>query len=407
LTVIEIATSRLIQVRQQINRQVLLPAEMTVSFDADRLQTLRNIIESTQNDEDFQMLVVRLPRRQLNDLFGLLLTLKPEQSVMIEQILQIIKHRATHSLALTGWAFYQQHYFNSRLSTAMTYLLDTLIAKGEKDPYLLLCHHLKFDQNLPVSLASELINQHEKLHMTGNPWKLSTQLSLYSILSDSSFYLTLLLSFFTRCPVTLIAIESDLFAYCLEHVSEEDQANLLSILYSDFRLDAIYEPVNQAVYKLFISPLQNFDHPIWTSVSKSVRLHYRQWVLIDRLNQHIQDQNRKLLFYKPLQMQIINCELIDQKIMMLEFPKYYLVDHQDFSHRAIFYDRNTYQIALESKITAFELSQPGIDCPSAKEAMLMQKRANKALMMLDEINLLFARDFIEDHTNPKKRDSVI
>jgi len=46
-------------------------------------------------------------------------------------------------------------------------------------------------------------------------------------------------------------------------------------------------------------------------------------------------------------------------------------------------------------------------CPTAREIVLEQNRANKVLLKLEEVNLLYARDFIDMMLNPKKKGSVI
>ena len=69
---LRVSDSKLYSIRQQVVRQVPLPEEMTVQLDGARLQDLLYTIENAGEGEDFDLFVARLPRRQLNDLFGLL-----------------------------------------------------------------------------------------------------------------------------------------------------------------------------------------------------------------------------------------------------------------------------------------------------------------------------------------------
>lgn len=404
---LQVSDSKLIYVRQQVTRQVPLPEEMTVSLDADRLQALLGTIEDAVTEDDFRLLIARLPRRQLNDLFGLLLVVDTQQTGIVDRILEIVEKRSTRSLFKTGWAFYQQHFYSPELSAAMTRLSKPLIAKGEQDLVLSRIAALGCDNQLPIHLSAAWIEEQTKAKKHKTAWYLPTHLLEHAILPESPFFGALLRAYFTRCPVARIADDPELFARCLDQSSQQEQADLLSSLYPDYQLDPKYEAVNRAVLKRFGLPTPVQAHPVWMTTPPPVRQRFRQWALIDRLLQHIRDQKRKHLFYKPLLMKIQGYELLDAQTLALEFEHYTIVDHQDFSHRVIFYDRAIYLKKRLEQTPADELSMPWNGIPTAREAILLKLKADKAVLMLDEINLLYARDFIEEKANPGRRNSVI
>jgi len=404
---LQVSDSKLYRIRQQVTRQVQLPEEMTVSLDADRLQSLLSEIESATSNDDFQILVARLPRRQLNDLFGLLLVVESDQQQIIERIQTILERRATRSLAQIGWAFFQQHFFLAELATAMNRMTKALIEKGEKDLFLTRSQVLTCDAQYAIKLASAWLDEQAQARQQKTSWNLPTQLLEHNILADSPFFVALLRSFFTRCPVGIIATDAELFARCLDQSTDPEKADLLTALYADYRLEPAFDTVNRAVMKRFGMPQPTFEHPIWSVVASSVRQHFRQWALIDLVQKHIQDHKRKLLFYKPLLMQIENFELLDAQTLAVEFKQFYIVDHQDFSHRVIYYDRNKYLDARQKQTPVDELSMPWNGVFTAREAILKQQRVNQAVLMLDEINLLYARDFIQEQAGPVRKNSII
>jgi hypothetical protein len=86
------------------------------------LQALLGTIESAVSEDDFHLLVARLPRRQLNDLFGLLLVIDTQQSGVVGPHPRDPRETDDPVLIQNGWAFYQQHFFSPELSAAMTRL---------------------------------------------------------------------------------------------------------------------------------------------------------------------------------------------------------------------------------------------------------------------------------------------
>jgi hypothetical protein len=205
-------------------------------------------------------------------------------------------------------------------------------------------------------------------------------------------------AYFTRCPVARIADDPELFARCLDQSTQQEQADLLSSLYPDYQLESKYEAVTGSsssalAYRPRFRRTRLDDDPV-TGTQR-----FRQWALIDRLMQHIRDQKRKHLFYKPLLMQIQGYELLDAQTLALEFEHFTIVDHQDFSHRVICYDRPYYQKKRAEHTPADELSMPWNGIPTARESILLKLKTDKAVLMLDEINLLYARDFIDEKAN--------
>lgn len=534
---LHVSDSKLYTIRQQIVRQIPLPEEMTVQLDAVRLQELLQEIERVPEGEDFDVFVARLPRRELNNLFGLLLVVEaingesaarqpeyapdaqglvnaqadgfaaapvihpgnaaktepeapvasapgtpttpsgaaaslrstlasffrqakaanapvitpavnPEQGQPLsgsavaaatgsaafapagsvssvpagsaairlpedpnrlrERIYRILERRATLSLAQTGWTFYQQHFFQAELAEAMSRISRMLVAKGENEPFLLAGQSIGYGEDLPARLSARWLEDLGKpaAVLNGN-WSLARKLSEMAVMDGSRFTTLLLHAFFTRCPLERTAVEASLFSNCLELATTDEQASLLTALYGDYRLEPAFEHVNRAVLTHCRFPRKADSHPVWRVVSQQVRQHFRQWALIDMIRRHAEGQARKLSFYQPLLMRVLDCVQLAPDVLLLEFSQFYLVDHRDFSHQVMFYDRPTLEMARDGGTLPEELAIPSGYLATARDLILSQNRASKVLLKLEEVNLLFARDFIESMMNPPKRKSVI
>ncbi|MGI6298125.1 MAG: hypothetical protein ACOX1T_02805 [Saccharofermentanales bacterium] len=420
--------SKLHHVRQQVIRQQPLPEELSVRLDETRLQELLQLIETTATGDGFDLLVARLPRRQLNDLFGLLLVIEAPLSALTateqaqQRIQQIIERRATLSLAQTGWAFYQQHFYHVELAEAMARLNTALTAKGETPPFLALCGRFGCEESLPRQTAQFLLDEQQKpLSGVNGPWSLSSKLAELSVYAASRFGTLLLLEFFQLCPPELTAAETELFSQCLELAETAEKARLITAIYNEFRGDQKFLPLNQVILQQFgMPPAADQAKPkadpaaasadalqVWAIVPEQVRLNFRQWAMINLIGRQTVGQERKRALYQPLLMQLVNCCLLAPAVLLLEFPGFYLLDHQDFSHQVMYYDRPTLELALENKQDPAELAAPDGKVITARELVLAKNRGNRVLLRLEEVNLLFARDFLNSVLNPDSSDTFI
>lgn len=427
---LQVSDSKLHHVRQQIIRQQPLPEEFSVQLDETRLKELLRLIESVHDGDDFDLLVARLPRRQLNDLFGLLLVIDPSTTdtaaatSVVERINLILERRATLSLAQTGWAFYQQHFYNAELAAAMKRLCTALTQKGETELFISLCHRFGCTENLPQQIAALWVeDQNKPVNVLKNDWNLAGKLKELYVLAGNRFSTVLLLEFFNLCPPTRTAAESDLFGNCLDLAVLEEKAQLLIAIYSEYRLEQKYLPLNQVVLQQLGMPPTASDksgqnqgassyraekiNPVWSLVPDHVRQHFRQWALINLIGQHTVGQDRKRAFYQSFLMQLKDCCLLDPAVLLLEFPGFYILDHQDYSHQVMYYDRPTLELALEGQQNPAELAAPFGTVTTAREIMLSQNKSNRVLLRLEEVNLLYARDFINSILNPERRDTLI
>ena len=267
----------------------------------------------------------------------------PEDARRIkEHIYRILERRATLTLAQTGWVFYQQHFYHVELAEAMSRLCRTLVAKGENELFLQLCQHFGSGEELPAKIAAMWIEDlNRPINALNNAWTLSRQLADLGVVDGSRFATILLHDFFTRAPVERIAAEATLFGNGLESATVEEQTRLLTALYGDYRMEPAFTAANRTVLGVFGMPRKGNANPVWGQVSQQVRQHFRQWAMIDMLNHHIDGQTRKQSFYQPLLMRLFDCTQLSQDVLLLEFPLLYIVDHKDFSHQVIFYDRPT------------------------------------------------------------------
>lgn len=179
---LQVSDSKLHHVRQQIIRQQPLPEEFSVQLDETRLKELLRLIESVHDGDDFDLLVARLPRRQLNDLFGLLLVIDPSTTdiaaatSVVERINQILERRATLSLVQTGWAFYQQYFYDPQLAVALNRLCTSLTQKGETELFISLCRRFGCEEILPRQIAALWVeDQNKPINNLNNDWTLTNK----------------------------------------------------------------------------------------------------------------------------------------------------------------------------------------------------------------------------------------
>jgi hypothetical protein len=82
--------------------------------------------------------------------------------------------------------------------------------------------------------------------------------------------------------------------------------------------------------------------------------------------------------------------------MVMIFDKFVLADNQDDEALVYYYDLTTYQILQDGNHYNVYLNRPTMPSMSAREAILSGGKFNIVSLQLDAINLLYARDFINE-----------
>jgi hypothetical protein len=400
---IQVSDTQLHKIRQQISRQVAFPEEMSSAFDEGQANEFLQDVIQCQNDEDLQAFVTLLPRRRLNDLFGAMLVMSAaagEQVVL--RLLQILRLRITPSLSETGWAFYQHHYPNDRMNRVLSTIIQSMAEKSSDMPYLSAAAQVSdmpiIDDNLPERMANQLLQKPDEL--------LGDFLVRMTILPDSPFAAALLSHYFQHCPDNSLQQNSDLFIHTCKINAENQQIMLLNYYYSDFRLQQAWEPINQAILELFGPPRSrqqqklagilshSSDARIWDRVSLTTIDHFRQWFLINQLDKHIGSDQRKKLFIQKYQMKIRDITVWDDKTLAIHFDRFILADHKDDSDRVYYYDLNTFQMLSDATHFDVKLNNPAMKTISARQAILTHEKNNVVCLQLDQVNMLYARDFL-------------
>jgi hypothetical protein len=399
----QVSDTQIHKIRQQISRQVAFPEEMSSAFDEGQANEFLQDVIQCQSEEDLQAFVTLLPRRRLNDLFGAVLVMSAaagEQVVL--RLLQILRLRITPSLSETGWAFYQHHYPNDRMNRVLSTIIQAMAEKSSEMPYLFAVAQVSdmpiIDDNLPERMANQLLQKPDEI--------LGDFLVRMTILPDSPFAAALLAHYFQHCQDSAFQQNADLFIHTCKINAENQQVVLLNYYYTDFRLQQVWDPINQAMLDLFGPPRSrqqqklasilshSSDARIWDHVNLTTIDHFRQWFLINQLDTHMGNNQRKKLFLQKYQMKIRDISVWDEKTLAIHFDRFVLADNMEDSDRLYYYDLNTFQMLSDAGHFNVQLNNPTIKSISARQAILGHEKNNVVCMQLDQVNMLYARDFL-------------
>lgn len=143
------------------------------------------------------------------------------------------------------------------------------------------------------------------------------------------------------------------------------------------------------------SDVADDETSIWKAVDRSIAVRFRQWTLIDQLNHHCEDDERKKLFFRRYALSIAGVHHWDDETLLIDLDCCYLASHQSDEGRVWYYDRNTLAMLAESRINRPQLNQPQQPFITARDAMLRQTVNNIVQLPLDDVNLLYANDFMQ------------
>jgi hypothetical protein len=401
----QLSDTQLHKIRQQLSRQVAFPEEMSSAFDEGQANEFLQDVIQCQTEEDLQAYITLLPRRRLNDLFGAVLVMSAaagEQVVL--RLLQILRIRITPSLSETGWAFYQHHYPNDRMNRVLSTIIQAIADKSSDMPYLLFTAQVSdmpiIDDSLPERMASQLLLKNDEL--------LGDFMVRMTILPDSPFAAALLAYYFQHCPDSAFQNNADLFIHACKINNEIQQITMINYYHSDFRLQPVWEPINTALLELFGPPRSrqqqklasilgnSSDARLLDHLSLSTIDRYRQWYLINQLDKHISGIQRKKIFYQKYHMKIRDISVWDDRTMVIHFDRFVLADNKEDGDRVFYYDLNTFQMLSDAGHFDVQLNNPAIKSISARQAMLSHEKNNVVSLQLDQVNLLYARDFLNE-----------
>ncbi len=406
---LQLSDAKIHSIRQQISRQVAFPEEMSSSFDEQLAHEFLADVMACQNEEELQSFTTLLPRRRLNDIFGALLVMSAASGEStVARLLNIMTLRITPSLAETGWAFYQHHYPNDRMSRVLSAIVSELAEKSADQPYLRAIAQVAdlpiIDDTLPDRMAARLLAKPSE--------PVSDYLVKMTILPDSPFAASLLASYFKACPDQSIQDNAELFIHAVKINEEKEQIAIISHYLQDYRLQPAWEPINLALLDRFGAPRplqqqklasllgRSSDSRLWDHLEMPVVDRFRQWEMLYRLDRHIGDSNRKRLFYKSYHMKIREITNWDDKTLVIHFDRFVIADNQDDDDRIYFYDLNTFQILHDGSRFNVYLNKPAMPALTVRQAVLSGDKINIVCLQLDAVNLLYARDFIGEQLTP-------
>lgn len=407
----QLSDAQIHSIRQQISRQVAFPEEMSSTFDEALAREFLSDVAACHTEDELLSFTTLLPRRRLNDLFGALLVVSAaEGEDLVMRLLSILRQRITPSLAEIGWAFFQNHFPNDRMNRVLSTIIAGLPDKTNELPYLRAVASVAdlpiIDDTLPARLAMRLAAKTDLI--------LSNFMVEMTILPDSDFAAAFLANYFADCPEPILVNNSELFVHTIMVNHQDVQVALIKHYFRIDRLEPIWEPVNLALLDKFGPPRslqqqklasllgRSSDARLWDFLDIPTVNRFRQWSMIYELNRHIVTTPRKQLFYKLCNKQIRETARWDDKTLVLIFDKFVIADSQDDEALVHFYDLTTYQILQDGNHFNVLLNRPTMPSMSARQAILSGGKFNIVSLQLDAINLLYARDFINEQLGNNK-----
>jgi hypothetical protein len=226
---------------------------------------------------------------------------------------------------------------------------------------------------------------------------LSSLLAALDIVPNTPYLLEFLVKFFTVSDEVRIENNKTIWLYTLNNADESGQLAIIQAFLQKFRLEQKWLNLNRAIGELLDSTelLSQLDH--------KAKTHFHQWQLIDRINQHIGDQERKQLFYLDFLLQLR--EIVDwtDDIKIIKMTDFVLADNREEPELLWFVDNNTYQMLAEGEHTDILHFENGREIPTARDISLNHSGENIVRLKLDEVNILYARDFIRQRLKKAKQ----
>ena len=101
------------------------------------------------------------------------------------------------------------------------------------------------------------------------------------------------------------------------------------------------------------------------------------------------------MFFRRYALSIAGVHHWDDETLLFDLDCCYLASHQSDEGRVWYYDRNTLAMLAESRLNRPQLNQPQQPFITARDAMLRQTVNNIVQLPLDDVNLLYANDFMQ------------
>jgi hypothetical protein len=145
----------------------------------------------------------------------------------------------------------------------------------------------------------------------------------------------------------------------------------------------------------------DLDIPIWLRLEPEMVNRFRQWDFMHQLSQHNQGfGGRKMLFFQRYAMTIQSISRWDEQTLVVDFGAYVIADHCDEEDRLWYYDHTTYQMLAERRHGRPALHRPEQPFINSRDAMLQETRHNIVCLKLDDVNMLYAHDFVRRIQDP-------
>lgn len=269
----------------------------------------------------------------------------------------------------------------------------------------------------------------------------------HSILPERPFAAALLTAYFNRCPEQEVLANRDLFIQTVAATDLPNQVAILENYLAKPRLEPVWASINSALLQRFggtrsenpseASPLRpvpallpaDNSRRVWDYVDAAAVRRFRQWELLDRINRHVGNAPQKTRFYQLFMEQIQQVTEWREGQLVIWFKDYLLVDQQAVPDDLLCYDRVTFELLtdgqtadrttnqtadapLDPQLEApadrrCDLFQPNLPVIESRQVVLTSSRHNIVRLHLNEVDFLFARDYLHNLLFPHKKLGIL
>lgn len=343
------------------------------------------------------------------------------------QLEEILLKRSSNSFILQVWSVYQQNIDQQFLNSLLIKMAQRITTNNRSRPFISWIRKSAKDStgnhDLIKQLAELTLNQPDHLdqisqalldlrqpeiyfprlknYSTGispdcslpdNKQCLTPVLVYLDIVPDSDFLLSFLLEYFQQASDEKIEVNAELWQYAAKNLPESKQHLIIQAFYRKFRLEEKWQLLNQTIEKVLENRI------VFDKLDNRSQQYFRQWQITDKINRHITDQPRKILFYKNYQLQVRQADDFTDDILIVSFGDFFLADNNTEQETVWLLDKVLLEMLQEGGHTDIHQFEGTRKTPTARELIMNKGSSNLVRLQLDDVNILYAHDFIRQQT---------
>jgi hypothetical protein len=345
----------------------------------------------------------------------------------LQQLEEILLKRTSYSFLLQTWSVYQQNINSNYLKNLLFKMVNKCSVSIKDRPFISWIRQELINGGSDLNLINQLVrltldqpDQVEKMYAELKNYQQSEiyfpRLKNYipgvsrdcsgnteihclvpvliylDIMPDSDFLLSFLLEYFQQADDEQVEINANLWRYTVKALPSSSKHLIIQAFYSKFRLEAKWLEINRTI------ELELSDKNVWNKLENRARQYFHQWQIVDRINQHIAEQPRKILFYKNYQLQVRKIFNLAEDILIVSFGDFFLADYNSETEAVWLLDKILLEMLQEGGHTDVRQFEGNRQTPTARELIMNKSSSNLARLPLDDVNILYAHDFISQQT---------